>query len=217
MFLDQGKAREGGAVLLPSSIDIMHTPQVDLPTQLMARQWCCGPYRKVWGGCAIYGHSGTNVGGSSMLLWCPERQVAIATTVNVAAQGYPFAELIFDEVFPKLFDIDKPTALVAESIAPATVDDLARFTGTFEAFGTVMRFTLETGRLFATQDSDLCRMYGLEPVIRSELIPLGGERFLPRDPALSGNRVWDVAFWDERDSGRPTHYLGGIFAFRRTG
>jgi len=217
MFLDQGKARDGGSVLSQSSIDVMHAPQVDLPTQLMAQQWCCGPYRKVWGGCAIYGHSGTNVGGSSTLLWCPERQVAIAMTVNVAAQGYPLAELIFNVVFPKLFDIDKPTALVAESITPAIVDDLARFTGTFEAFGTVMRFTLENGRLFATEDSDLSRMHGLEPVRRSELIPLGGARFLPRHPALSGNRLWDVAFWDERGCGQPTHYLGGIFAFRRTG
>jgi len=217
MFLDQGVAGDGTRVLSPSAVDTMQTPQIRVPTQFMAQHWCIGPYRKNWGGWALYGHSGTNVGGSSMLLWCPEKHVAIATTVNVAAQGYPLAEHIFDVVFPELFGIAKPPVLDPEALTPAAVADLARFSGRFEAFGTVIEFTSKDGRLFATVDSDLERMFGLEPVTQSELIPLGGDRFLPRNPALSGNRLWDVAFWDERRTGRPTHYLGGIFAFRRTG
>jgi hypothetical protein len=50
----------------------------------------------------------------------------------------------------------------------------------------------------------------------SELIPLGGDRFLPADPALGGNRGWDVAFWGDDGNGRATHYLDGVFALRRT-
>lgn len=216
MFLDRGAGPEGRRVLSTSAVDNMHAPQVELPTRLMAQQWCCGPYRKIWDGAAVYGHSGTNVGGSSMLLWCPEKQIAIATVVNVAAQGYPLAERIFDVVFPELFGIQKPRAPAPEAIEPLEIEDPGRLVGRFEAFGTVVQITWEGGRLLATEDSDLNRMYGIEPVTRSELIPLGGDRFFPRNPALSGNRLWDVAFWDESQSGRATHYLGGLFAFRRT-
>lgn len=215
MFLRGGCAEDGTRVLSQASVEAMHAPQVELPTRLMAQEWCCGPYRKVWGGCAIYGHSGTNVGGSSMLLWCPEKQFAIATTVNVPSKGYPLADYIFDIIFPGLFGVEKPRLLEPDEVSPALLDDPGRFVGKFEAFGTVMQLACEDGRLFAEEDSDLNRMLGMEAVTRSELISLGGERFLPRNPALSGNRRWDVAFWGSDEAGRPTHYLGGIFAFRR--
>lgn len=216
MLLERGAGPQGRGVLSTSAVDTMHVPQVELPTRLMAQQWCCGPYRKVWDGAAVYGHSGTSTGGSSMLLWCPEKQIAIATVVNVPAQGYPLAEQIFDVVFPQVFGIQKPKVPGPEAIEPREIEDPARLVGRFEAFGAVVQVTWEGGRLFATEDSDLNRMYGFEPVTRSELIPLGGDRFFPRNPALSGNRLWDVAFWDASRSGRATHYLGGIFAFRRT-
>ena len=151
-----------------------------------------------------------------MLLWSPERHIAVATTVNVASQGYPLADRVFDVIFPELFTIEKPKTLTPESVSPAAIEDPGRFVGRFEAFGTCMRFALEDGKLLATEDSDLNRMYGIEPITRSELLPLGGDRFLPRSPGLSGNRLWDVAFWGKDRSGRATHYLGGIFAFRRT-
>ncbi|MNC94212.1 hypothetical protein D3C83_110110 [compost metagenome] len=55
-----------------------------------------------------------------------------------------------------------------------------------------------------------------EPGMTSELIPLGSNRFLPADPAMSGNRNWDVAFWGDDGSGHASHYLDGVFAARRT-
>jgi CubicO group peptidase (beta-lactamase class C family) len=215
MFVSEGRAEDGTRVLSQESVDIMHAPQVELPTQLMAHQWCCGPYRKIWGGAAVYGHSGTNLGGSSMLLWCPERQFAVATVVNVASQGYPLGENIFDVIFPHFFGLDKPKTLNPEAIAPVATPDPRRYVGKFEAFGTVMQFSVAEGKLYATEESDLNRAYGTEPVTRSELIPLGGDRFLPRNPALSGNRLWDVAFWGSDETGRATHYLNGIMPLRR--
>lgn len=217
MFLDLGTGPQERRVLSTSAVDAMHMPQVELPTRLMAQQWCCGPYRKVWDGAAVYGHSGTSTGGSSMLLWCPEKQIAIATVVNVAAQGYRLAEQILDVVFPQMCGIQKPKAPEPDALEPREIEDPGRLVGRFEAFGTVVRITWEGGRLVATEDSDLNRMYGFAPVTRSELIALGGDRFFPRNPAMSGNRLWDMAFWDASQSGRATHYLGGIFAFRRTG
>jgi hypothetical protein len=82
----------------------MHTPQVTLPNRITAQKWCTGPYWKQWGVETSYGHSGTNSGGSSMLLWIPGKNLAIATIANVLNQGYPLADRIFDTVFPDVRD-----------------------------------------------------------------------------------------------------------------
>jgi hypothetical protein len=54
------------------------------------------------------------------------------------------------------------------------------------------------------------------PAMTSELIPLGDNRFLPANPAMGGNRGWDVAFWGNDGKGRASHFLNGVFAYRRT-
>ena len=53
------------------------------------------------------------------------------------------------------------------------------------------------------------------PPTETELIPLGEDRFLPADPAMGGNRGWDVAFWGTDGQGRATHFLNGVFGMRR--
>lgn len=88
----------------------IHECATGVSNRVLAQKWCTGPYWKEWDGHEIYGHSGINTGGSSMLLWCPEINVAIATTVNVANQGYPFADRIFSTVFPEVFNIRNPAA-----------------------------------------------------------------------------------------------------------
>ncbi len=217
MFVDRGRAAATGAtVLSEAAVITMQTPQTTLLSRFMADEWCVGPYRKHWDGTAIYGHSGTNVGGSSMLLWCPERDFAIATLVNVANQGYPLAQRIFDAVLPALFGITPPRS--PDLTQPGCSDgDLGRFEGRYEALGITMHVALREGSLVITEDSDVARLYDSAPLVESGLTPLGGGRFLPRNPAFSGNRLWDVAFWGDDGKGRPTHYLNGIFAYRRTG
>ena len=55
-----------------------------------------------------------------------------------------------------------------------------------------------------------------QPNLTSEIVSMGEDRFLPVDPAMGGNRGWDVAFWGN-DGGKATHFLNGVFAMRRTG
>jgi CubicO group peptidase (beta-lactamase class C family) len=212
MFLDQGRSVGGRQVLSAHAVDIMHTPRVQLPTRLIADQWCVGPYRKEWDGHALYGHSGTNRSGSSMLLWCPKKNIAIATLVNVAAQGYPLAEAIFATIFPDMFGIKKPASVTPQNVA-AVSTDARRYAGRFEAFGMSCTFAVRDGslRLQATT------AYSPEDDVEDcELIPLGDHRFLPVDPRVSGQRNWDLAFWGDDGQGRPTHLLQGVFPLRRT-
>jgi len=214
MLMKDGQSEDSGCVLSKAAVQTMHEPQVELPAKLMAEKWCVGPYWKSWGGHSIYGHSGTNLNGSSTLLWCPNKQFALAALTNVSAQGYPLAERISDVVFPALCRIDKPLPPIPAEIAPAPVD-LSLYVGRFEALGITMHFEANDGKLFATADT--YSPLGGKALLKSELIPLGGNRFLPREPVFSGNRCWDVAFWTEGENDRPTHYLNGAFPLRRTG
>ena len=207
MFLRGGRSADGRRVLSEDAIETMHTPEIDMPTRIIAQRWCTGPYWKRWGGEVIYGHSGTNSGGSSLLLWCPNKGVAAATIANVPSQGYPLADTVFDTLFPEVFGIDKPQTPKPDKVTPREVE-VERYVGQFEAFGSRFSFFADGGRLMARSE-----VGGLE----SELIPLGGDRFLPRDPAMGGNRGWDVAFWGDDGNGRVTHYLNGVFALRRSG
>ena len=208
MFLRGGRSADGRQVLSEEAVETMHTPEIDMPTRIMAHRWCTGPYWKRWGGDAIYGHSGTNSGGSSLLLWCPSKGVAAATIANVPSQGYPLADKVFDTLFPEVFGIDKPQTPKPDTVTPQEVE-LERYVGRFEAFGSRFSFRVDANRLMARSE--------IGGALESELIPLGGDRFLPRNPAMGGNRGWDVAFWGDDGNGRATHYLNGVFAMRRSG
>jgi CubicO group peptidase (beta-lactamase class C family) len=213
LFLSHGRSIAGLQVLSPDAVRTMQEPQIKLPTRLYADEWCVGPYRKRWGGYELHGHSGTNLGGSSMLLWCPEKNVAIATVVNVANQGYPLADAVFDVVFPRIFGIDKPATLTPANATPISAD-LAPYAGRFEAFGMRYSFAVEDGRLML---SAVAPEMGLIAATKCELIPLGEDRFLPSDPRISGNRNWDIAFWGRDINGRPSNLAQGVFPLRRTG
>lgn len=215
MFLAGGRAADGTQVLSPESVRTMQTPQVDLPARLTAHKWCTGPYWKQWDGVTIYGHSGTNSGGSSMLLWIPSKNVAIATIANVPNQGYPMADRIFDRLFPEMFGIAKPKVPTPATVTPARVD-LPRFLGRYVSYGSMIEFIDDGGKLVARVYSGPRASDGAgQPTMTSELIPLGGDRFLPADSAMGGNRGWDVAFWGADPNGRATHFLNGVFGMRR--
>lgn len=212
MFLDRGKSPSGVQIVSQRSIEAMERPQVKLPTRLVADEWCLGPYRKTWGGHVLYGHSGTNSSGSSMLLWCPERNMAIATVANVPEQGYPLADAIFDVVFPRHFSISKPAAPTPQSVN-AVPTDLRPYVGRFEAFGMTCIFEASGNELLLTS---ITPRTPERNVTGCALIHLEDARFLPCDPRVSGNRNWDLAFWGSDATGRATHLLQGLFPLRRT-
>jgi hypothetical protein len=131
--------------------------------------------------------------------------------VNVADQGYPLADAIFDVVFPELFDIEKPVGLTPERVT-GIATDLRPYVGHFEAFGMHCTFAIEEGALMLSAEAPAL---GLKAGTKSELIPLGDGRFLPVDLRISGNRNWDIAFWGRDSEGHPSHMLQGVFPLRR--
>src|SRR5262249_46715178 len=122
----------------PASAKAMQAREVAVPPTLLAEWWGLGPYGKTWDGVDVMGHSGTNSGGSSYLLWARERNVAVATIVNLAGQGYPFAARVFAELFPRLAGI-RPTP--KPESRPDVEFDAARFVGTYSMTGAEFTIT----------------------------------------------------------------------------
>lgn len=209
LFMHDGVTLDGRRVLSASSVAAMQRREAIVPPTLLAEWWGLGPYGKVWDGVEVMGHSGTTGGGSSYLLWARERDVAMATTVNTPALGYPFAARVFAELFPRVAEIRVPGAPQPPPNVPIAPADLV---GTYEMSGVTLRVVADREGVAVEGDST---NPGMDPVIaRSPLVPLTPRTFLPTNPAIDGRRGWALAFVGPE--GVPaTHLVNGFFALRR--
>lgn len=217
VFLNSGTASNGKRVLSPDSVATMHTPQVGCATKLVATHWGVGPFITSWDGVSIHGHLGTNIGGSSMLLWSPQRRFAIATTVNTAQCGQPLANDVFDIVFPERFGISRPSTPTAGRTGLHI--DAHAYVGTYERHGVKNEITDGgDGTLWLTKTiaANSARGIAENTVIECALEPLGDHRFLPMNPDVSSNRMWDFAFFNFDEDGKARNAINGIFASRRS-
>lgn len=208
LFLRDGRGAEGQPVLSPAAVTEMQRPQVACPPTLLADHWGLGPYVKAWDGIQILGHSGTTPCGSSYLMWAPELNVAIATTVNTPELGYPFAHSVFRHVFPERFGVGLPDTPEPDD---GLAIDTARFVGRYEMAGEKITVERDAGGLTART----CGPSAIQQLATpTRLRPLTATTFLPTHPALDGNRGWALAFVGPED--RPaTHLVKGFFALRR--
>jgi CubicO group peptidase (beta-lactamase class C family) len=199
----------GGEVMSKRAVDALQTPQVNCPPILLADAWGAGSFWRRWDGRVVVGHSGTNLGGSSTLLWLPELGGAIATTVNVPRLGYPLAAAVFAEVFPAAFGVRHPPMPEPD---PSIAVDGDPLVGRYGAYGVEHVVTREAGDLVLTTSSTL----GLIEPIRVRLQPVGPLSFLPDDIAASGNRGYALCF--VQDGAAPaSHFMHGPFLTRRLG
>ena len=208
IFLRDGLALDGTRVLERGPVQAMQKREVPVPPTLLAEWWGLGPYGKVWDGVEVMGHSGTNLSGSSYLLWAAERDVAIATTVNTPGFGYPFAARLFRELFRETADISVPDRPEAP---PDVAVDADRFVGTYAMHSAVLTVEANGNGLTIAGTGELLGPDELPP---SPLIPLSPTTFLPTNPAIDGRRGWALAFLGPEDA-PATHLVNGFFALRR--
>jgi CubicO group peptidase (beta-lactamase class C family) len=210
LFLNGGRSLEGAQVLTGRTVDGMQIRQTEVPYTLMADWWGLGPYGRLWDGVALWGHSGTNLGGSSYLLWAPERQIAVASTVNTARGGYPLARRVQEAVFGELGGIKVPP----KPEPPEHVEiDADRLVGTYSMHGLDLFIAARDGGLTVSAKSDLP---GIDPVIEeAPLLALTPTSFLPTDSRIDGSRGYAIAFVGAEE-GPARHLVNGVFAMRRT-
>lgn len=209
LFLRRGRAAGGARMISESAVDTMHSPQVEVPSRIFADTWCVGPYLKKWGEAHVFGHSGTTRNGSSTLLWIPRHKLTIATTVNTAERGYPFADAVFDTVLRDWLGLPKPPRP-----APGTrsLGDPSPYVGRYEACDRHYEVAWHDGELVVT-----LRWKNLddrEETLRSVVRPIGEHRFLPEDDIITFHHTWDIAFTVGAD-GHADLLHNGAFAARR--
>ncbi|WP_157253405.1 serine hydrolase domain-containing protein [Nonomuraea typhae] len=193
-----GEAFLRGPVLPAKVRQAMQEPQVTLPTRRFAEQWCLGPYRRRLGNLVVHGHSGTNLGGSSTLVWTEDTVVAVIC--NSPHAGYPLAAAVIEEVLGTGFHDVRPDGRPVEDATP--------YVGFYAACDMRYEVSAAGGELLLTLRDPASGEAG--PPVR--LLPLEGDRFLPEQD-LSGGRGWDLAFV-VRD-GRAVRLVNGAFAARR--
>jgi hypothetical protein len=215
LFLWRGLASDGTRMLSGSAVATMQAAQVDVPARVFADGWCVGPYRKLWGGVEVFGHSGTTHNGSSTLLWIPEHAIAIATVVNTPPRGYPFADTVFDTVLRDWLGLAKPARPVPD--ARLSVDP-SPYQGRYDSWGQQYDVRAHDGSLAVT----LHQMRGNDPTaavrdspVATMLRPIAPHRFLPDDDALTGDHTWDIAFTIGSD-GHAALLHNGAFTARHT-
>ncbi|WP_051791862.1 serine hydrolase domain-containing protein [Amycolatopsis jejuensis] len=214
MMLREGKGPGGHQVLSPRAVALMQEPQVAVPAKLFADDWGVGAYHRKWNGTDLYGHSGTNLGGSSTLLWIPEHDVTIATTVNVPQAGYPFAAQILQGVAAHL-GMGGPGPATGRQAGEVDPDV---YRGIYRSYGQEWEIRERPdGRLLARRHhltADNFEPGSAGRVIEASLEALGDHRFLPDADELTDDHRWELAFVLGPD-GRAEYLLNGAFAARR--
>ncbi|MFI6284257.1 serine hydrolase domain-containing protein [Streptomyces sp. NPDC051018] len=214
VLMSGGQASGGPRALTRESAAVLHTRTADVPAKWFADSWCVGPYHKTWDGTDVYGHSGTNIGGSSLLLWVPEHEAVIAVTMNVPSKGYEFTDRLLGRLFPDVLGVGKPTRPVPDGSLPV---DTALYTGSYDCYGFTYEVTAADGRLFLTRNAkngDNFEQRDDLPSLTTELKPIGDHRFLPGDDEMTTHHTWDIAFvfnGAEQASG----LMNGAFGTRR--
>lgn len=209
LFLHDGLSLAGTQVLPPGVAARMHAREVNVPPTNFADWWGLGPYGRTWDGLDVLGHSGTFAAGSSYLLWAPAADLAIATTVNVAGLGYPFARACFEVLFPELAGVRVPPPPTPR---PDVTFDAELLVGTYEMTGVTIGISGDSDGLFASWSGGYLEPEDVPP---TALLPLSPTTFLPTHPVFDGRRGWAIAFMDTT-SGRASYLVNGSFALRRT-
>jgi CubicO group peptidase (beta-lactamase class C family) len=208
ILLNHGEGAER-RVLSEDAVAAMHGCEIEIEPTGEADWWGLGPSGRFWNGLAVHGHGGTNTGGSSVLTWIPERGIAIATIVNTASLGYPFARAVAAAVLPEL-GITPEYSLIP---SPDVQVDVDAFVGDYTMFGLTIQIKADNkGQLVATS-SEALPFYD-KPIGTVKLLPVTETSFLPADNAISGGRDWGIAFAGVPGQ-RADYMINGLWAMRR--
>ncbi len=219
IFLNKGMADTGARILPAASVELMMSPQTQVPTRKYASSWCIGPYAGNWNGVCYWGHAGGTPTSASFLHWIPEQNGVIAFIVNTRPALGEFSRSTFDEILYAAFGFRRPRFDVPEgAVGPL---DYSRYVGTYEELGGTMEVARGEGN---TLQGRIVTRFQTRVLATSEqpivLTPLGGDRFLvsPSDGADKYLGVTDTVFFGKDSQGRATNVLNAaIFPMHRTG
>ena len=225
IFLNGGKAANGNRVLSEGAVKAMMTPTTSVlmgaPQWGAGDQWGLGPTLAKWGNTAVWGHGGSTIGGSALLLWIPERHAVLAFTENSPAAFEAFAVRFTSDFTKALLEMKAP-AMPAPPAQTVRVNHPERLVGTYLRYGDRIEITEHAGQLHYKEFNDeaaasnqvMGEKVTAGPLVDDDLIVLGGgDRFLVKYPGFeNGIRVF---FFGQDAHGRATNINFGLRSSRR--
>ncbi|MEV6491403.1 serine hydrolase, partial [Actinoplanes sp. NPDC051633] len=193
--------RGGDGLLSPASAAAMTAHEVDVPNpESLGDSWGLGWIRASWDGRRLYGHDGSTIGQTAFLKVLPDEDLAVVLLTN-NDDGAGLYQDLFTEIFAELAGITVPAPPTPPE--PPVTASLDEHLGTYERAGVRLE-VLEGARLRMTM-SGLFAELSDEPVVETELIALGPDRFLTRQP---GERTWTPVTFEVLPTGERFLHLG---------
>lgn len=228
IFINGGKAANGNRLLSEAAVKAMMTPTTSLamgaPHWGVGENWGLGPTMTKWGDTVVWGHGGSALGGSSILLWFPEKRAVLTFTVNSPTVFEEFAIRITTDFAQALLGVHAPPVYGPPAKA-VRVDRPQRLVGTYARAGDRIEITEQAGRLHYKEFNDeLAARYkemslkvpaGATPglMVDTDLIALGNDRFLVNFP---GFKHGIAVFFSGKDArGQATNITSGLRTARR--
>ncbi|MER6796830.1 serine hydrolase domain-containing protein, partial [Amycolatopsis mediterranei] len=173
-------------VLSEASAAAMTEWQADMPDKhTLGDSWGLGWIRFDWDGHRVIGHDGNTIGQSAFLRLLPEHGLAVTLLTNGGNTRDLYEEL-YREIFAELAGVAMPRPIGPAATPPSV--DAAEFLGVYERAS--MRIDVFEGdsglRLRQTITGPIAALVP-EPTTEHDLIPVGGPRFVFREP---GARSW---------------------------
>jgi CubicO group peptidase (beta-lactamase class C family) len=224
VFLNGGTAATGNRVLSEAAVKAMMTPTTRVlmpaPQWGMGAEWGLGPTVTDWGGTEAWGHAGSTRGGSSLVLWFPDKHAVLAYTVNSPQVTEPFTASVTGDIADAVLGVRAPTPTPAPP-EPLGVDHPERFAGTYTRAGVRIEITQDgDGLRYREFNDDLLELYrerghdvDTGPLVDSNLVSLGGDQFLVAFPGFP-NGI-QVFFYGDDAQGRARNLNSGYRTSRR--
>ncbi|MEV4050373.1 serine hydrolase [Amycolatopsis sp. NPDC049688] len=179
---------------LAGGLDVLSAPtaaamtewQADMPDKhTLGDSWGLGWIRFDWDGHRVIGHDGNTIGQSAFLRLLPSHGLAVTLLTNGGNTRDLYEEL-YREIFASLAGVAMPEPVSPPATPPSV--DVAEFLGVYErASMRIDVFEGETGlRMRQTITGPIAALVP-EPTTEHDLIPVGGPRFVFREP---GARSW---------------------------
>jgi len=231
LFISGGKSANGTRVLSEEAVQAMMTPTtpvlIGAPQWGMGDTWGLGPTRSTWGETVVWGHAGSARGGSSLVVWFPEKDTVLSFTINSPTAIEPFTVRMTTDFAEPLVGARAPEQIKAPG-EPLGVEHPERYLGTYIRAGARIEVAQDNGQLryreFNEALSERYKEMEMDPnaggdadapLVDEELVVLGEDKFLVGFPGFA-NGI-SVFFFGADAQGRATNLNMGFRTARREG
>lgn len=210
LLVRDGVAGNGNRVLAAPGVRRMHEPQIPVRAEMIAQDWCLGPYVRRTP-TEIFGHGGRWQCGVCDVMWVPSHDLAIATITNTPSRAGALIQSVSAALLPRLAG---PGSWVSPVVEPGLPADAARYTGTYHSPSADFDVSISGDALrLDVIPREIPGNVWSRPPGTQLIYPIGPGRFLPREDTPVERRLQEI--WFPLDGDKAEFIYDGLIAGRR--